>query len=165
MLKVTISNVTRLSEDALYNALEGLPESHPDSVLINAEIDRRIESAQRLVQKQHQMQLESIRLTHAIQDEIQAIFAGYKGKKTLILIESLGQEFIEDYTICDKSFTVVSLVAHRSNYDVPSKWEFDTIEKAISKKAQLIYYRIYEKFMRDATQDNLEILQKVLKAA
>lgn len=162
MLKVSVDNITKLSEDALYLALDQFKESDPMYSLIDAELDRRAELRDRALAKKHRDQLESLKLTQAIQSEISSIFAGYKGKKTLFLIENLGQEFIDNYTICEITFTVTSLVAQNSYSEVPSSWEFDTIEKARAKKAKLIYDRIYDKFMRDATLDNLELLKRLL---
>lgn len=161
MLKVTNENVTKLSEDALYLALDGCKEGSDLFILIDSELDRRAQlQVDRLKQKQ-EAQLESLKLTQAIQAEIAAIFEGFKGKRTLILIENFGQEFIEDYTIDEETFTVYSKVRHEI-YHNPTSWEFDTIEKARGKMAKLIYNRVYDKFMRDATPENLELLKTVL---
>lgn len=162
MLKVSAQNVTKLSDDALYMVLDRVPETDPSYILADAELDRRLSVESKALAKRQQAQLESLKLTHAIQSEIQSIFEGCRGTKTLFLIENLGQEFIDDYTICETTFTVGSLVSQYSNFDVPSSWTFDNIVQARRKKAQLIYYRIYDKFMRDPTSDNLELLKRLL---
>lgn len=163
MLKVTIDNVTKLAEDALYIQLADLKESDPMYDLIEAELDRRAELYNARLAKQRQDQMDSLQLTQAIQAEIHAIFEGYKGKKTLILIEHLGQEFIEDYKVCEVTFTVTSLVSHRSwSLNSNSTWSFDNIIQARRKVANLIYDRVYDKFMRDPSKDSLELLKRVL---
>lgn len=161
MVNITINNVTRMSEDALYIKLESLTPSDPLYTVIDAELERRASIAEENLRKRHKMQLESLKLTQAIQEELQIIFNGFRGKKTMILIENFGQEFIEDYYIDEQTCTVYSKVSHEI-FNNPSSWEFDTIEKARCKMAKLIYYRIYDKFMRNATVDNLELLNRVL---
>jgi len=158
MLKVTNENVTKLSEDALYIVLDSLKESDPIYSLIEAELDRRIHIQNQSMFKSQQLKIESMALIEAIQEEIHKIFQGFKGKKTLLLIEKLGQEYIDDYTIDEVTFTVYSKVARP---DQNCSWSFDSMEKANAKKAMLIYYRIYEKFMRDATVSSIELLQKL----
>lgn len=161
MLKITNANVTRLSEDHLYLALAEEKDGSNLFVLIEAELDRRAELHTQALKKKQVSQIESLKLTQEIQSEIQEIFKGYRGIKTLFLIENLGQEFIEDYTIDEETFTVYSKVSHEV-FNNPSSWELDSIERARAKVARLIYYRIYEKFMRDATPNNLELLKRVL---
>ncbi len=162
MLKVTAENVTKFHEDSLYIQLADLKESDPMYALIEAELDRRAHLHTEALAKRAKAQLDSLQLTQAIQAEIHALFEGYKGKKTLILIEHLGQEFIEDYNVCEVTFTVTSKVAQNFSLNSNSTWTFDTIVQARGKVANLIYDRIYNKFMRDATQDNLELLKRVL---
>lgn len=161
MLKVTTDNVTRLSEDALYTALDSMKESDHMYIVVEAELDRRASIMERNLKAKQEAQIESLKLTQAIQLEIAKIFEGYKGKKTLMLIENFGQEFIDDYIIDEDTFTVYSKVIHEI-YHNPTSWEFDTIEKARGKVAKLIYNRVYDKFMRDATPENLEMLKRIL---
>lgn len=161
MLKVTIDNVTRMSEDGLYLALDNLKQEDPIAHLIEAELDRRILLKEAALKKKHNEQLQSMMVTQALREEIQTFFFGFKGEKTLILIENFGQEFMEDYTIDEETFTVYSKVSHEV-FNNPSSWEFDTLEQARKKMAKLVYYRIYDKFMRDATTENLELLKRVL---
>lgn len=161
MLKVTKDNVTKLSEDALYLALNDLKETDDLFVLIDSELDRRAELYNTQLKKKQEDQLNSLKLSQAIQAEIQAMFLGFKGQKTLMLIEHFGQEFIDDYTIDEITFTVYSKVSHEL-FNNPTSWEFDTIEKARCKMAKLIYNRVYDKFMREPTPQNLELLKRVL---
>ena len=101
-------------------------------------------------------------MTQQIESEIHNIFQNFKGKKTLLLIQAVGQEFMDDYIVCEETFTVTSLVAQYSNFNVPGSWECENYDAAMAKKAKLIYYRIYEKFMRNATPENLAALHKAL---
>lgn len=161
MIKVTVANVTRMSEDALFLALADLSDSDPMTTVIEAELDRRTDLEQSNLKRRQALQLESLKLTQAIQSEIQEIFAGFKGKKTLVLIENLGQEFIEEYYVDETTLTVYSK-AQQVFPNQPSTWECETMDMARGKMAKLIYYRIYDKFMRDATRDNLQLLKRVL---
>jgi hypothetical protein len=162
-IKVTKENVTKLSEDALYAVLDSLPETHPIYHLVDSEIDRRLYIEKENLKLRQQRQMEQMAQFHKLQSEISEIFEGFKGKKTLLLIEKLGQDFIDDYTICEQTFVVTSLVAHKSyDQNATSQWKFDTIEKARAKKATLIYYRIYDRFMRQPTKENLELLKSLL---
>lgn len=160
MLKVTNLNVTKFSENALLLALDEAGEGSDLSILIEAELERRSHIEEDLLRRRHASQIESLKLTQSIQLEMENIFSKMKGTKTLFLIENLGQEFIENYTVDEETFTVYSKVSH-STFNNPSTWEFDSMEKAQRKMAQLIYYRIYDKFMRDATTDNLELLKRI----
>lgn len=161
MIKVTIANVTKLSEDALYMALNELKETDDMFQIIDSELNRRVDLHASMLQKRQEAQLESLKVTQAIQAEIAAIFEGFKGKKTLILIENLGQEMVEDYTICEETFTVLSKLEQGFEHN-PTSWECGSIEQARGKVARLIYNRLYNKFMRDATDENLELLKRVL---
>lgn len=161
MLKVTVTNVTRLSEDALYMHLADIKESDPIYALIEAELDRRAAIYNQNTAKKQADQLNSLKLTQAIQAEIAAFFEGFKGQKTLMLIENFGQEFMDDYTIDEDTFTVYSKVSHEL-FNNPTSWECDSIQQARRKMAKLIYNRVYDKFMRDPTPDNLELLKRVL---
>lgn len=161
MLKVTIANVTKLSEDALLIQMADMKESDPMYGLIESELDRRADLLIKAEKARLSSKIESLNLTMQIQFEIAAFFDGFRGKKTLMLIENFGQEFIEDYVLDEETFTVYSKVSCE-NFNNQSSWELDSIREARGKMAQLIYYRIYNKFMRTPTQENLEILKRVL---
>jgi hypothetical protein len=161
MVKVTIQNITKLSEDALYIQLDVLNEADDTAILIEAELDRRSSQLELTLVKKQQEQIRNLQIYHQIQSEIRSLFDKYRGKKTMFLVESLGQEFFDDYTV-DESFTVRSLVAHNTTFDVPQTWECEDLQQANAKKIKLIYYRVYNKFMRFATQENLDLLYKVL---
>lgn len=162
MVKVTIQNITKLSEDALYLQLEDLKSDDDMAILIEAELDRRAAALELTLVKKQQEQIRNLQVYHQIQSEMKDLFDGYRGKKTMLLVERLGGEFFDDYIIDEVSFTVRSLVAHNSGFDVPSTWECEDLKQANSKKAKLIYYRVYDKFMRFATAENLTLLHKVL---
>lgn len=161
MLKVTKDNVTKLSEDALYIELGRISEKDLMYSLIEAELDRRCEVQSQMLAKRHLSQLESLKVTQAIQAEIAQIFEGFKGAKTIRLIENLGQDMIDDYTVCEVTFTVTSKLTQAFEHNLTS-WECDSIEMANRKRAVLIYHRLYNKFMRDATKENLDFLKRVL---
>lgn len=166
MLKITESNVSRISEDVLFNVLNNLDESDPQFKIIDAELNRRAELSRTQALKTKELKMRHLVLVQSISNEIHVIFEGFNGPKTLMLIEKLGQDFIDNYTIDPETFTVHSHVACLSyNGEVNNRWEFETMEEANRKKAKLIYDRIYDRYMRDATVDNLEYLRRTLEAA
>lgn len=159
---VTSKNVTKISEDGLYIALDALTMKDPLYLIIEAELDRRLEVQKNSLKRRHKAQLESLKLTQQMQEEISSLIGGsFIGTLTGVLIENFGQEFLEDYSVCEETFTVSSKVRHEI-FSNPSTWEFDNIESARRKVAKLVYDRIYNKFMRDATPENLELLKRVL---
>lgn len=164
MLKVSVTNVTKLSEDSLFLALDQMTPKDGMYTVVEAELERRAQIHQDMLVKKQKSQIESLQLSQQIQTEISALFAGVKAHKTVLLIEHFGQEFLDDYTLDEETFTIYSKVSHEI-FSNPSSWELDSIEKARSKMAKLIYNRIYNKFMRDATIENLELLQRVLGGA
>ena len=161
MLKVTRLNVTKMGEDGLYLALADLTEKDEMYPIIEAELDRRAQAESLRLDRQAKSKMESLKLTTQIQSEIKAMFDGFKGAKTLLLIEHFGQEFIEDYTLDEETCTIYSKVSHEI-FNNPDSWELDTIEQARRKLAKLIYNRVYDKFMRNPTNDNLELLKRVI---
>lgn len=161
MLKVTMENVTKMSEDALYLELERLPEDSDMHPIIEAELDRRLEVQERNLKARQEDELNSMKLTQEIQIEMIHIFGDYKGKRTLFLIQRLGQEFMDEYSIDESTFTVYSK-AQQCFPNQPSSWECETIEQARSKMAGLLYDRIYHRYMRDATSENLAFIKKAL---
>jgi hypothetical protein len=158
-IKVTVQNVTKLSEDYLYNILSDLSETHPDFDLIDSELSRRASLIVRSTEVAQQLQIETLTKFHQAQDEIIEILSGYRGKKTIFLIEKLGNEFIDDYEICFATFTVRSFVARPTQ---SSEWFHDDIEEAKAKYAKLLYYRIYDHYLRYASQENVEKIRLAL---
>jgi hypothetical protein len=161
-IKITVQNITRLSEDFLYKAIEDLPETHPDYHLIDAELTRRGALLVQSLVTLRESQLEAERTLLRVKNEIEEIFKNYKsGRRRTILIEKLGSEFVNDYEVCLETFTVVSLVARPDQQDVHS---FTNVRDTMNKFTQLVYYRIYDKFMREPSSTNLTLVRTALGA-
>ncbi len=158
-IKVTAENVTRLSEDFLYNILNDLSENHPIFILIDAELDRRTAIAAATLEIQQKADIAKMAEFHQCQEDIKELFEGFRGKKTLLLIDKLGSEFMEDYDVCHISFNVKSYVA---NANQNSEWFHDDLEAAYAKYARLLYYRIYDHYLRIASVEVSERLHKLL---
>lgn len=162
MLNVCAMNITKVPTTKLEMMLAKLDESHPNYILAEAELERRDSLEDRTKMKQRQAKLDEALKLQALKSNIAEIFEGFRGKKTIILIEKLGQEFIADYTI-DDDFVVYSHVAYKSyNLECNSRWECETKAKANQKVAGLLYDRIYNKFMREPTAEDLAFLKVVL---
>lgn len=162
MIKVTMSNVTKMSEDALYIALGSLRESDAMYAVIDSELDRRLIMEQRSLKLRQELQLQKLRTTQDVQTEMAKIFSGFKGVKTLLLIERVGADLMDDYVVDEVTFTIYSK-CEKAFPDNSSSWECETLEQANRKVARLLYYRIYNKFMREATVDSLAFLRKALE--
>lgn len=160
-VKVTVENVTKLHEDSLYLALDKAYENKDLGLqdLIEAELDRRADAHTKMVALRQERERQALQTLHTLENEIQAIFEGFKGKKTLFLIEKLGQQFIDDYTIDEVTLTVFSKVA-RENQNC--SWQCVTLERCRAKVAGLIYDRIYDHYMRDPSAQSVSFLRKTL---
>lgn len=161
MIKITMQNVTKMSEDGLYLALADMAETNPMYLVIEAELDRRASLIVSQLEAKQKYQAESLKLTQQVQSEIQQIFSGFRGKKTLMLIENFGQEFIDDYIIDENTHTVYSKISYEL-FNNPVSWECDSSEQAHCKLAKLLYDRVYDKMMRNPTRDSVDLLKKVL---
>jgi hypothetical protein len=64
------------------------------------------------------------------------------------LVETYGGEFEANYIITE-NFTVMSSCFNPRNPNGQNVWEFTCIEDALAKKFQLIYYRVYDRYVRD----------------
>lgn len=64
------------------------------------------------------------------------------------LVETYGSEFEANYIITE-NFTVMSGCFNPRNPNAANVWEFNCIEDALAKKFQLIYYRVYDRYVRD----------------
>jgi hypothetical protein len=63
------------------------------------------------------------------------------------LVETYGGEFQDDYTITD-SFMVISGCFNPRNPNGQNCWQCDDLASALQKKFQLIYYRVYDHYVR-----------------
>jgi len=64
------------------------------------------------------------------------------------LVETYGQEFEANYTITD-SFMVLSGCFNPRNPNQTNGWQFTNLEDALKKKFLLIYYRVYDHYVRN----------------
>lgn len=64
------------------------------------------------------------------------------------LVETYGSEFEESYVILE-NFTVLSGCVNTRNPNGTNCWEFGCIEDALAKKFQLIYWRVYDHYVRN----------------
>lgn len=161
-IKITASNVTKLSEDYLYEAIEDLAETHPDYHLIDSELTRRGALLVESLVKLNNQKLEAEATLLRVKAELDDIFNNFKsGPKRSILIEKLGSEFMDNYEVCLETFTVVSLVA---NPNQKSVHEFTNADDTMDKFTKLVYYRIYDKYMREPSTTSLTLIKTALGA-
>jgi len=158
-----VLNILKLSDDALLIQLNRAYDSDNEDLilLIEAELERRddLYAKNEIARKQNELKrIENLKL---LQEQMHDLISNFKGTKTHILVAKLGSEFEADYYICEDTFTV------KSNADHPpfvqnTTWGHESLEEAKAKVVQLIYYRIYNHYMRNCTSDSLEFLKKVL---
>ena len=167
MVKVTVSNVTRLAGNVLELSLKEAISFGDVSTqdLIEAELDRRdylknVTNKSLFERKEDQIKTNLINQT-LIEYEIQALLKSFKLTKTQFLVEKLGHEFSDDYSIDHSNFTVYSIHINRDTNDLGT-WFFCSSADCEAKVRELIYYRIYDRYMRDASESTLQALQRAL---
>jgi hypothetical protein len=72
-----------------------------------------------------------------------------KEGKMVELVESYGAELEADYVILE-NFTVLSGCFNPRNPNAQNVWECRSIEEALAKKFQLIYWRLYNRYVRNS---------------
>ena len=160
MFKVTRENVTKMSEDGLYLALDHLVESDEMFPIIEAELDRRIYLKEQSSRRVDEAKLDEARLLQQMTSQIHEVFQGFKGKKTLFLIENLGQEYIDDYVVDRENLTIHTKISDFG------PWKLESEKQLSSHHAKLVYDRIYHRYFRDEpTMDNLQMLKQLLSKA
>ena len=121
----------RLNE--LEKILDNMDESHPSYAALNAEADQladeksKVEEAFLACQKAKEAELKA---------KIERIRTLDKLGKTDQMIEEFGQEFINDYSV--DGHTITSSVSEE-------QWTVDDVD---SKLRLLLYYRIYDNYVR-----------------
>lgn len=159
---VTSQNVTKLSETVLVATLNQLQEDSGIHLLIEAELERRatIADVSKRVKLEKQ-QKEALELSE-LKSEISALFETlYNGKKQA-LIEKLGDQFAGNYEFNETNFSI-QFNLHNINPNSPNYWQFENKERALTHLRNLIYYRIYDHYMRLPTQDTVVLLLSILK--
>ncbi len=159
-IKITNQNVRRIAESVLYQVLDRVSETSEVGQIISQELERRFDREQ--VQLRDQQIREHLALVEKqrIEQEMALLFKKYKGTKTKFLVDALGEEFVLDYELDTETFIVYSYAKHY--FDQQSQWDHATLAEATHHIHLLIYYRIYDKFMRNATNDYLALLTKAL---
>ena len=81
-------------------------------------------------------------------NKIADISALFQAKDVNTLVSKYGHEFIDDYEILveGSDHVVYSSVSRESQ---SNRWICKDEEEAISKRNQLLYYRVYDHYMRD----------------
>lgn len=64
------------------------------------------------------------------------------------LVETYGGEFAESYVILE-NFTVMSGCVNPRNPNETNVWHFTCLEDALAKKFKLIYWRVYDHYVRN----------------
>ena len=71
-----------------------------------------------------------------------------KAGRMVAVVEEFGSEFVDNYTITE-SFMVVSSCFNPRNPNGTNCWQFNSLEEAQTKKFQLIYWRVYDRYFRN----------------
>lgn len=64
------------------------------------------------------------------------------------LVETYGGEFEDNYIITE-NFAVMSGYFNPRNPNAQNCWEFTCLEDALAKKFKLIYWRVYDRYVRN----------------
>lgn len=152
MLKVTVQNASKYTDEVLMQVQDLLSPDDPLNHVIESIFDQRGEFERKKQAKKRQNEIDSILLTQAMQAELERILGSSRGNVMNLLIENFGQEFIDDYTLEEESFTVFTHVSDSG------PWGFGTIEEAQGKLKELLYWRTYEKVLRNVDEESLELI-------
>ena len=158
---IKASNLTRMSEDWLYDKLEELEESKNNLKLmkqISDELDKRAE----LYNKKVEAEKEKKRIEEQCRQQLLQEFEDIKEKNgSRITMRAMAEEFGDNYDgdyYIDNNYTIYSMCG--STMNINESWGCDDYVSATKKKNQLIYYRVYNDYFRyGATPDILDRLR------
>jgi hypothetical protein len=163
LIKVTESNIKRISESVLCDRLDYLYDLNRTSCnehkLIEVELDKR---ATYFCEIQSKKKAEKAKLK-AKQEELHQAFMKIKSQNSKInimdaMVFEFGDDFTKDYIVED--FSITSNV-HSCNHKNNNYWEFETIKQTKRKLKYLIYWRVYDKYFRNnLTQESLNRLKE-----
>ena len=152
-MMVTSDNITKLSEDALHQCLdelydEGMIKSS-EYKLVDSELNRRSSIIIASNRRKKEAEL-------AKQKELEKRIAEYESLRELsgervtmkATVEEFGSEFESDYRIDDK-FCLYSACFNCRNPNQQNLWQHNSLKEAIDHKFLLVYYRIYERYVRN----------------
>jgi hypothetical protein len=156
-VQVTNLNVTKIHEDVLLNIINTLHEGSDLYILIDSELERRaaLVAATKLnVISQNRKLIE-------LKAEIQGLLETLKIGKMSLLVTKLGSEFEDDYELNFTNFSIKSN-AQSFNPNVNNYWEYENTDRMMIHFRNLIYYRIYDHYMRYPSEDAVTTLAKLL---
>ena len=91
----------------------------------------------RLADAQYEMQAKITHITSLVNEG-----------RMVELVETYGVEFECDYSILE-NFTVISYCFNSRNPNGTNCWEHTSLKDALAKKFQLIYWRVYDRYIRN----------------
>jgi hypothetical protein len=77
----------------------------------------------------------------------------------VLLINALEPGYVNDYIICEETFTVTSRVAGE---DQNFHWECKSLKEAQTRVLNLSYVRVYGKYIRYGTSETLDYVKQKL---
>jgi hypothetical protein len=159
---VTTQNVTKLSEEALIHALDQLPDDDEMLVVIEAELDRRADIIIKQAINAKSRKAKDDQLLVQLKSEVSELFTNMKQGKVIRLIELFGDEFSGDYDLNHDTFVLISHA--ESPFPGNNKrWEHDSLEDALHHLRELLRWRIYYKYTRNATVESLSRIKTSLE--
>lgn len=144
---ITETNVTKFTEDFLYDALDNFSEDESSYILIDSELTRRAT----IYNANQELEQQCLNLSLRELEEVT-----FKGMEHTARI--LGPELFDDYSICPITFTVTSSVAHDHQI---SSWDFNNLKEAESKVLFLVYWRVFSMYLRNPAPSISIILKKI----
>ncbi len=163
---VLMNNISKLSEDYLAKTHDKLcVEGREQTALglaIDCELDRRatIFNAAVEVRKEAERQKESrLQVLRDSYADIELVFG--RGRVSQAMRNEFGEEFIEDYEITDK-FTVLSHCKNTRNPNLNNVWECGNHEEAQKRLLKLIYYRVYDHYFRNPSEESMVRLEAAI---
>lgn len=158
---VTKENLTKVSETTLVNILNTLGDDSPMALMIEAELDRRGDIIDQAKVRLEMRRESDAKYLEQLKSEVSNLFVNLKQGKMAKLVELFGDEFAPNYSYDPRSFRIVSHVAQ--SFNSAGAWDHDSEDDALKHLRDLIYHRIYDHHMRNATIESLQVTKLLLE--
>lgn len=157
---------TKLSDEKLCAVLDELYDQGKTNTREYALIEREIAhrdavheadmNKKKLIEKEKAEQLQALRDSFA---QIEVTYS--KGIISRAMKEEFGEEFIQDYEITD-AFVVISHCKNPHNKNLNNVWECGSFDEAQKKLLQLLYYRVYDRYFREPSEESIVRLEAAI---
>lgn len=165
MIAITDKNVTKLSEDHLYERQDALYNkgqiSSIEYQLCEAELDRRNNIRLYNEKKKKLAELARIEEIDKLKAEYENIKSSNGTRVTMkAMVAEFGGDYEDDYSISD-DFTVHSACFNPRNPNQEKTFLHSSLKEALHHVHLLKYYRVYHRYLRDVKRPEPQFLVRL----